>query len=334
MLTFRDVVTAATHMIRPVPERTGPLLFLDIQNSPFGRYLAIAGVLFYRQGWTVCVPAHPKLLVNLLANAYTRRALQEGMLRPVLNRPEGSVLIPRPDADYFSSATLPAYYMPVPFHPDIYFDNMDILPSLKHRSSSIFFAGSFKEDTYAPLAQNGLFPVTDRITLRDYLRTFACTREPSSYTECIITEKEYEIIILDSRQDIVPQEKLFETLSSFDFFMAFPGSHMPLCHNLAEAIYAQTIPVIQRSYGKLLHPPLTDGKTALFFESLDDLPRCIAAARTLSAETKREMRRHLRRYYRKWLSPEAITGHIISAAHHGKRICIPASRQSTLFLKY
>ena len=80
-----------------------------------------------------------------------------------------------------------------------------------------------------------------------------------------------------------------------DFFLACPGTRMPLCHNLIEALSCGSIPIIQ--YHKYLTPELIDGENCLTFHDEDTLRQAIQRAMEMPETEILKMRAAALRYY-------------------------------------
>ena len=87
------------------------------------------------------------------------------------------------------------------------------------------------------------------------------------------------------------------------FFLTAPGTGMPICHHIIEAIKFGTIPIT--SYSDFLHPKLHDN-LCLNFQSFSDLYNVIEKA-ILMEEDEREIKKNtLIKFYNESLSPESF----------------------------
>ena len=71
-------------------------------------------------------------------------------------------------------------------------------------------------------------------------------------------------------------DQYHERMKSSRFFLALPGMHMPLCHNVFEAIFSGCIPVIHLLYLQLLPKELKDPLMPFSWESHDELLELLA----------------------------------------------------------
>jgi hypothetical protein len=238
--------------------------------------------------------------------------------------------------DYFSSLLNsspekdPGYHIPISFHPDTYDYPLQKQRKLP-RINSAFFCGAFDADTYRPLRNNSFFQTTDRMRLLSLLNSKFGTCTPESFDELaehMNKSRGREIIIIQSQKYCLPQELLIHTLSAFDFFIAFPGAHMPLSHNLTEALFCETIPIIQKSYANLLSPVLVHRKTALVFDSEKEIHSLLTYAFDITQEEKENMRSHIRSYYQNHLEPHRVVEKILSAHAHNQPVYLLGSKNS------
>ncbi|MBD2493039.1 hypothetical protein [Nostoc sp. FACHB-280] len=95
-------------------------------------------------------------------------------------------------------------------------------------------------------------------------------------------------------------EKWLDELSTANFFLALPGSHMLMCHNAIEAMAVGTIPII--SYENWFFPNLINGENCLTYKSLEELPLVIAYANQLEKTVIEKMRKAVMDYYDNYLN--------------------------------
>jgi hypothetical protein len=96
---------------------------------------------------------------------------------------------------------------------------------------------------------------------------------PASFDE-LITEMQQaklidKIVLIDTMQTVIPQNRLLEIMRQAEFFIHTPGFNQPYCHIHVESMLAGCIPVTQlnRYYLNLFQ----NQENALLFNSLDDL---------------------------------------------------------------
>ncbi len=99
----------------------------------------------------------------------------------------------------------------------------------------------------------------------------------------------------------IPDAQWLSTLAQADFFLAAPGTHMPLCHNLVEAMLVGTIPILE--YGSYLEPALEDGVNCLAFRGSPSLDRAVERAVAIGPDELLALRVRVREYAARWLAP-------------------------------
>ena len=92
-------------------------------------------------------------------------------------------------------------------------------------------------------------------------------------------------------------------IAQSSFFLTAPGTGMPICHHIMEAIKFGTIPIT--SYADLLNPKL-DNNLCLNFQSFADLYSVIEKAILMKHDEKEVKKNNLINFYKKNLSPESF----------------------------
>lgn len=189
--------------------------------------------------------------------------------------------------------------IPLPFfvHPEV-----STLPSFppavdmdKTRNSRIFFGGNTRERGYGDGPVNRKYGIMNRVhvmqTVKDYI--------PEDQ-QCIIRQVSEEFpkktfIYVETQHFKVPFAQWLQTIMEADFFVACPGTRMPLCHNLVEALSCGSIPIIQ--YYRYLNPELVDGKNCLTFHDEASLRIALQKAIDMPQEEILRMRKAALAYY-------------------------------------
>lgn len=99
-------------------------------------------------------------------------------------------------------------------------------------------------------------------------------------------------------------ERWLEEIARADFFLALPGSHMPMCHNVIEALAVGSVPIL--SYAHWFAPALRDGVDCLLYDSEESLIVALKHALSMSPDKVREMRKQAARYYDAHLAPNRV----------------------------
>ena len=132
-------------------------------------------------------------------------------------------------------------------HP-IHFENFREI-SVNQFRTGIFFAGAQTED---------------------YHRCFSkeIWKMPNRMESIKFLQENGQGQIISSR---INHDQYCEPLKSHRYFLALPGMHMPLCHNVFEAIFCGCIPVIHSLYLKLLPKELQEPLMPYSWETHDEL---------------------------------------------------------------
>lgn len=156
--------------------------------------------------------------------------------------------------NYFESTSDSAENLRIPIGPHpIHFDNFRET-SLNQFRTGIFFAGAQTED-YSLCFSREIWKMPNRIETIQFL------------------QKNGHGHIISSR---INHDQYCERMKSSRFFLALPGMHMPLCHNVFEAIFSGCIPVIHLLYLQLLPKELKDPLMPFSWESHDELLELLA----------------------------------------------------------
>jgi hypothetical protein len=100
----------------------------------------------------------------------------------------------------------------------------------------------------------------------------------------------------------IPAQRWMSVLASFDFFIATPGIMMPHSHNLIEAIYVGTVPVLQ--YAHWLFPPLLNDVNCVTFNDELNLVKCINELLFLPRAKVDELQKNITDYYFNFMDPK------------------------------
>lgn len=208
--------------------------------------------------------------------------------------------------------------MPYFMHPEQYkYGSRNKLAELRElrRSLRIFFSGNIEEECYGnPLPGKKL----NRFEIVKGLRELPGVIFPSSLKELheSFSRSDRSCVIYDRRNSAIADEDWLRTIARCDFFLCLPGSSMPMCHNVIEAMAVGTIPIL--NYTEWFDPPLTSGKNCLEFNSLVQLEACINQALELHPTTVNRLRQNVIEYYEEHLSPIGFRNRLEDC--QGKRV--------------
>ena len=119
--------------------------------------------------------------------------------------------------------------------------------------------------------------------------------DPKEQMSYDVLKEPKQLLLMNTQDCRVPFSKWLELLSSADFFIASLGGHMPLCHNIVEALSMGSIPILQ--YAEYLKPVLEDVVNCLTYKNEAELIPILQKALGLSKEKKLEMKQATISYY-------------------------------------
>lgn len=299
------------------------IVFIDIRNFPLTRYVYTFIKFFDLNGYTVFIPKNFKLIASLLNKKgeafYSNLVLSERIVK-FGNPPRGSKILniskETLSYDYFNELLSNqknenTYHVPICQHPLMYHKNLWNIRIENHiqRKQSVFMAGDFDHSTYKKISEEKKFNVLDRVTISSFLEKndrFFDIKSQNELDKFLRSTLDKKIILVKKHNFVINMESLRDVLKSFDFFLALPGYIMPLAHNIAEAMSAGCIPLIQDTYAALFHPALVNEVNAVTFTSLDDLNNRINEIFNYSRDEILYLRNNVIQYYSKSLMPDKI----------------------------
>jgi glycosyltransferase involved in cell wall biosynthesis len=214
--------------------------------------------------------------------------------------------------------------MPYFMHPMQYqYDARNRLNELRssNRRVKIFFSGNIAEENYV-----------NRLPGSKLTRSEICKAlETMSGVECV-TDKEHfnrvfsssgftnGCVINDRLVYAISDEEWLPTLALCDFFLCLPGSRMPLCHNVIEAMAVGAIPIL--NYSEWFEPPLEDGKNCIEFATVNDLRSRLAEILNYDPEIIEAMRQRVVEYYDRHLTPLSFRKRLEEAPKRQVRVLV------------
>ena len=320
------------------------VVVLNVKNVEFKRYLYLLVKFLHLEGYTIYIGKDFPTFYNYYKDQYIR-FLFSGKLVRTGNPPNGQHVKIIDDqvlsADYFSNSQLPYlfnsfYYVPMQQHPLMYHTGWwnEPLASLK-RKKSLFMAGNFDEQSYAPIEQDGLFKTISRLKIYSFLETNgALYHIPDMQHLRIFLNDEVldeKVILINRLKTDVPMNELRHILARFSFYFALPGVVMPFSHNIIEAMSAGCIPFLQDEYAAMFKPALINGENAIIFSDEHDLQSTIASLFSLDNDDTKRMRDSVFTYYNTYLTPEKVVGALEET--NFTKIYLQAEHHSVDFIK-
>ncbi|MDC1505583.1 hypothetical protein N8475_10385, partial [Winogradskyella sp.] len=171
----------------------------------------------------------------------------------------------------------------------------------KMRNNHVFFAGSVQQKNYNSPLLKLIHNTSSRYKLVEFLKkNITDIKIPNNRNElnAFINCKNSNVIIADrAKAPIYPHEWL-EKLSNTSFFIALPGTTIPFCHNIIEAMSIGVIPILSLPYANHMPQGLKDGINCLIYESEKNLIQKIKYARSLHEKKIFVMRKEVKKYYK------------------------------------
>lgn len=204
----------------------------------------------------------------------------------------------------FNNACFPFPYM---MHPKIYELAYDLKSEeLRNspRKGKILFAGNDEKKNYSGGNVASLYQKTTRHQILTFLETHSLLNVKVIKDKRELTQDAYanQLTIARSQAFKIPFEEWLPTLGLFDFFLACPGSDMPMCHNVIEAMSVGSIPIVE--YPEYFHPALEHGKNCIVFNGKDDLAIQLQEVMNMDQQAISTLRRGTITYYDNYLKPE------------------------------
>ena len=171
------------------------------------------------------------------------------------------------------------------------------LESKDPRLNRIFFAGRTREREYGRDLLMRDYGIMNRLEALEALSSYPADGKLVADEQLDDAEwkKPHRVLIVSNDHCKIPAKHWMEVMSQSDFFLACPGSEMPMCHNAIECLAVGTIPIIE--YPHYIKPGLEDGVHCLAFSGKDELKSCIERALKMTAEEIETMREAVLAFY-------------------------------------
>lgn len=321
------------------PPANGKTVYFVLNDNPYDRYLYMLFMLFEINGYHVVIQYRFGFLSrwatsfvvqgnNNVTFSFSARGTFEAYFTNIPAREHrADFLISH---DYFNPRSK-GHFVPMPMVDSFYIYKFHEASArnaaFSDRNVRIFFAGRFDEDGYSRHELSTYFQCFNRITLFNLIKInfpeHLIVNPPLDELNSLKPEK---IVIYDRRASNIEPFQLIEVLRQVNFFLAFPGVVMPLCHNIIESMSLGCIPILQ--YPHLFHPPLVSGKNCLSFHDEESLKIVVQKALHADHEEINLMRNNVIRYYSQYLSPEGAIENLMSEKGHTKEVFLIAENNS------
>ena len=192
------------------------------------------------------------------------------------------------------------------------FDGQDLRPV------RVFFAGNTNPRTYGRSTVSSVYGMLSRAEILNAVREHFATADTATSMGQIENLPENELLLIETQHHRIPPERWLDTMKQADFFLACPGTVMPLCHNLVEALSCGTIPILQ--YHQYLNPELRDGENCITFHDLHSLSLTVQRALDMSRDEILRMRASAREYYDRYFTEGAFASRLLE--HESKNLTL------------
>lgn len=208
--------------------------------------------------------------------------------------------------EWMSSGPVPREVVAMPYfmHPLMYQEPYVRPDPARPTRRRVFFGGNTTPKDYQRKVLATRYGKINRVAVLEHLMSQLDATEITLVTRAEQLQETFSdprvVIVRTEHQPIVEAEWL-AAVSQSDFFLACPGAHMPMCHNVIEAMRVGTIPLLQ--YPEYFHPPLEPGIHCLVYQDREDLLRQTRMALHMHRETIFQMKKNVIDYYEHYLHP-------------------------------
>ena len=307
--------------LKKQPENIFPLgksVFLDFDRHDYTINYYTFIKFFLIEGYNIILSKKVSLVVNMINDLYAKEVLNEAnvyfLKRKHIKKDIKTIKI---KPYYFQDIRLSSKEMvfPICMHPEMYYNQLwvESYDILKEKKSS-FMIGNFNSTAYGKINDRN-FDILNRnkileiLSEKDLSISFKSIDEIKKY---IHGNDDGKCIVIDRREVSIRIENLRKTFTPFYFFLAFPGTIFPLCHNIIEAMSCGCIPILQESYAKYMFPNLVNGKNAIIFENELDLESKVKMAFSLGDDSLNQLTKGVEEYYKENLTPEGVINNIMN----------------------
>lgn len=199
-----------------------------------------------------------------------------------------------------------AVAMPYGMHPLMYQQPYGRSDPERTTRRRVFFGGNTTPKDYQRRVLATRYGKINRVAVLDHL-----INQPGATEITLVASGEQlqeafanpRLVIVRTENHPIAEEAWLEVLSQSDFFLACPGAHMPMCHNVIEAMRVGTIPLLQ--YPEYFHPPLESGVNCVVYRDKETLIRQTRAVLQMPPEQIIAMKKNVTDYYEQYLHPPA-----------------------------
>ncbi|MFB9052853.1 hypothetical protein ACFFVB_07135 [Formosa undariae] len=290
------------------------VILINIEENKFNRYLFPFVHMISSNGYKPILLLNFSQLAHLSYDKYQKMIFDRGLLFVTVKN-MNIVKTINLSPDYFNALnndSLRDSIIPMPMHPSIYSKGITI-KNIIQNNKNIFFAGTTIGGVYN---KRQVFEgIISRFEVLDYIKTFknSINVKSKNQFERLDLDKEKSYYMIYERHNFnFTQEELFIELTNNSFFLALPGTLMPLCHNIIEAMYCRAIPILQDVYAHMFPISLKDGVNCLIFKDFEELSNISKQIDQMTINDIENMQNNVINYYKDYLSESAITNKILT----------------------
>jgi hypothetical protein len=213
--------------------------------------------------------------------------------------------------------------MPYFIHPEQYkYNGRHRLAEIRNRPRQlrIFFSGNIAQEYYSNRLPGNKLTRTEIVQALRTMPGVECPLDERHFQEIFSRGERNGCVIHDRLVFGISDEHWLETIARSDFFLCLPGSRMPMCHNVIEAMSVGAIPIL--NYGEWFDPPLKHGETCIEFSTLQELRDRIAEILNLDSIAVQAIREKVVKYYEDNLSPRGFRKKLEELPHDHIRVLV------------
>ena len=270
-------------------------------------------LMLKRQNYSIYFKTTSRVLARLSLDKYAQNILSDPDVYILREFPSLSEInLIQFDHHYFKTSNK-TWRVPMCQHPRMYELALDDKKYSLNRINSIAFAGDFRTDLYS---KKKVFEYFGHLNRSDMLNTIISQFKDVEIlqTNNFSNVSEQKVIIADNAKVRFSPLDFRKFIAIFDFVLCFPGIHMPLCHNIIESMSLGTIPILHKSYAKLMSPELIHLENAFIFDDFDSFDSTFKKVFSLDDNTLTAMHKNVENYSKKYLDSDAVVTNFVKHA--------------------
>ena len=285
------------------------VVLLNVEDNKFNRYLYPFIHFLNTNGYKCILKLDNVEIASIFrGNYYHKMIFSENLLfRPSSKMNITKSINLKPDYFYaLSKKELRQHVIPMPMHPLVYERN--IKNTENYTNKVIFFAGNV---SYKHYSRKQIFDdIIPRYYIVEYIKNFSnciLVKNKGEEIKAYKNSNQLFYVIYNKHTYPLSQTEMFKELSKSSFYLALPGVTMPLCHNIIEAMYCKSIPILQDIYADMFPIPLVNKINCFTYNKKEDLLEISNYIERMSFNEIKVMQKNVEKYYHQYLSEEAIS---------------------------